>query len=42
MYLILMVIIQKLKKDFKINKFHNFRDELVEVINWYKNVKNVF
>mgnify|MGYP001156907712 CR=1 FL=1 len=32
----------KIKKDFKIDKFQNFKNELIELINWYKSVKNIF
>ena len=29
----------KIKRDLRFNKFRNFRNELVEIINWYKDVK---
>ena len=32
----------KIKRDFKIDKFQNFKNELIEIVNWYKSKKNIF
>ncbi len=32
----------KIKRDFKIDKFQNFKNELIEIVNWYKSTKNIF
>ena len=32
----------KIKRDFKIDNFQNFKNELIEIVNWYKSTKNIF